>query len=277
MPSNLIPSQEFFHILRYPQERKALVVTLGALVLLVLISGLFSLGTALLLVLFTLWAASALVRISHRQHIGNALRVSSQQFPELVESLSMAARAVGVPPVQVFVYYSERINAYAFGWSPPQAVVLTSRLVEAMDADEFRFVVGHEMGHVALGHTRLGTLVGGILGAPRVPVLSTILVPIFLWWSRCAEYSADRAGVIACGQLDKSVSALLKVMVGPQLASKVNVEQVLAQSQELMGKADALAGEVGSTHPFLVHRLRELVKFWNSEACQSLLAERGAA
>ena len=274
MPSNPVSTQEFFHLLQFPQERKALVTTLGIFGLVVIIAGTYSLGGAFLLFLALFWAASFLVRVSHRRHIGNALRVSSRQFPELAGQSARAAQAVRVSPLQVFVYQSQTMNAYSFGWSPPQAVVLTSHLVESMDEDELRYVLGHEMGHIALGHTRLGTLVGGVLGAPRVPILSAFLVPIFLWWSRCAEYSADRAGAIACGKLDKSISALLKVMVGPALAAQVNVEEVLAQSHELDGKVDALAGEAGISHPFLVHRIRELARFWESEDGQRLLNQR---
>jgi Zn-dependent protease with chaperone function len=134
------------------------------------------------------------------------------------------------------------------------------------------FVIGHELGHVALGHTRLSTLVGGLLGVPTVPFFSAFLLPAFLWWSRCAEYSADRAGLIACGELDKSIAALLKVMVGPKLAEHVDIGEVITQSVELTGSMDALVGEATGTHPFLVHRLRELVKFWESPECHRLLA-----
>jgi len=261
-----------FHAqLRYPKERRTLWFTLGTLSLVVLLAGVVSFGGAVLLVLLVFWATNVLVRLNHRRHVGNALRIGKGQFPELAEQVSWAAKRLRPPPLQVFVYQEDRINAYSFGWDSPQAIVLTSGTIESLDKDEFRFVVGHEMGHIALGHTRLGSLVGGVMGAPHIPVLSTLLVPVFLWWSRSAEYSADRAGLVACGDLEKATSALLKLLVGSNLAEQVDAGEIIAQSQELSDQFDASMGEAMDSHPFLVHRVRELVDFWNTAECQALL------
>ena len=266
---------KFYSMLRYPTERRALVVTLMAVILLLLIFTGLSLGLALVFAALLLWLTSTLVQISFRRHVGNSVRVSRAQFPEVAKELAAAAQAVRSPALNAFVYQDMRINAYAFGWKSPQALVLTSQLVSDLNFDELRFVAGHEMGHIALGHTRLGSLVGGVLGTPAVPFLTALLVPVFLWWSRCAEYSADRAGLLACGQLKASISALLKVLVGPDLAIRINVEELLQQSHELQGQMDALAGEMSGSHPYMVHRLRRLIEFWKSETCQRLLAESG--
>jgi Zn-dependent protease with chaperone function len=273
MPRNQIKPLPFHARLRYPKERRTLWVTLGALGIVVLLASTVSFGGALLLVLIILWTTSMLVRVNHQRLVGNALRVGKRQFPELARQIAHAAQTLRSPPLQVFVLQEDQINAYSFGWNPPQAVVLTSGTVEALDEQEFRFLVGHEMGHITLGHTRIGTLVGGLLGAPSVPVLSDLLVPVFLWWNRAAEYSADRAGLVACGNLDKAVSALLKVMVGANLAARVEVDEIIAQSRELEKQMDAAAGQISETHPYLVHRVRELVDFWDTPECQALIAE----
>ena len=85
-----------------------------------------------------------------------------------------------------------------------------------MDADELRFIIGHEMGHVALGHTWLNSLVGGMAGIPSSSTSSAILTLAFLSWNRTCELSADRAGLLACGSLDKAVSSLIKLVAGPE-------------------------------------------------------------
>jgi hypothetical protein len=38
----------------------------------------------------------------------------------------------------------------------------------------------------------------------------------FLWWNRACEYSADRAGLLACGRLHKAISALVKLAEGAE-------------------------------------------------------------
>jgi Zn-dependent protease with chaperone function len=265
-------SLSFHTRLRYPSERRTLWITFGALAFVVILAGLVSFGGAFLLLLLVLWATNVLVRLSHRRHVGNALRIGNNQFPELAEQIAKAAERLRPPPLQAFIYQEDRINAYSFGWDTPQAIVLTSGTIESLDMDEFRFVVGHEMGHIALGHTRLASLVGGVLGAPHIPVLSALLMPVFLWWSRSAEYSADRAGLVACADVEKAISALLKLLVGPVLADQVDAGEVIAQSQELSDQLDASVGEATESHPFLVHRVRELVNFWQTAECQALLS-----
>ena len=269
------PSARFYDDLRHPRERRSLWVTFALVGLAVLLIGVFSLGAALVLLLFALWAVGVLVRLNRSRHLGNALRVSEAQFPELAEQSARAARAVGVPPLQVFVYQEDKVNAYAFGWNPPHTIALTSGAVEGLDSGELRFVLGHEMGHIALGHTRITTLVGGLLGAPAVPLVSTLLLLIFQRWSRYAEYSADRAGLVACGDLDRAVSALVKLLVGPNLARRVDLQVLMAQSRELNRRIDAL-GEASAMHPYLVHRLRALTEFWGTSRCQSLLRSAAA-
>ena len=67
------------------------------------------------------------------------------------------------------------------------------------------------LGHVALGHTWLNTLVGGIAGIPGSFLGGSDLDMAFLGWNRTCEYSADRAGLLACGSLEKAISALIKL------------------------------------------------------------------
>ncbi len=271
----LFTPSRFYAGLRHPRERRSLWVTLAVVGTAMLLVGVFSLGTALLLALFALWAVGVLTHLNRSRHLGNALRVGANQFPKLAEQIAQAARRVRVPPVQVFVYQEDKINAYAFGWAPPHSIAMTSGTVVSLEEDELRFVVGHEMGHIALGHTRLTTLIGGLLGAPAIPIVSAGLLLIFQHWSRYAEYSADRAGLVACGDLDRAIRTLVKLLVGARLAEQVDVGAVIAQSRELDRRLDAL-GEAGAMHPYLVHRVRALVEFWATPTCQSLLRATAA-
>ncbi len=106
------------------------------------------------------------------------------------------------------------MNAYTFGMVEPQVVVVYAGVFSIMDADELRFIIGHELGHIRLGHTWLNSLVGGMAGIPSPYVAAILLYIAFRWWNRACEYSADRAGLLACGKPEKAASALIKLVGG---------------------------------------------------------------
>lgn len=266
----------YYKQLRFPAERRALVAAVINLTIFVVAFGFFSAGTALLAGLLVLWTVAMVVRVNHQRQIGGAVRVGANQLPELAAQAARAAEIVQSPAVQLFVTQDGRLSAYSFGWDAPQAIVLSSRMVDTMNNDEMRFVLGHEMGHIALGHTRLGTVFGGVVGVPAMANLANFLLPGFYWWKRCAEFSADRAGVLACRDLNHSISALVKLMVGKTLAEKVNLEEIMQQANELTSQIPALAGEINATHPYLIYRVRQLVQFWNSPECRGLLRQMEA-
>lgn len=214
--------------------------------------------------LFFVIAAAALgwfiTRLQHAALIGSAVRVTDEMQP-IAQLFDDCGQRVNAPPVQGFIVQSPLLNAYAFGLTSPQAIVLYSSLIDHLDEDELRFVIGHEMGHTLFNHTRVNSIIGGLAGVPGLPFISMV----FAGWSRCAEYSSDRAGLIACGNLEKAQTALVKLMVGPALAKMVTPEQLEKQADDLRRNPMGWLGQLPSRHPFVVYRLRELRKFAASQ------------
>ena len=102
---------------------------------------------------------------------------------------------------------------------------------------------------MALGHTWLNSLVGGIAGIPSSSSAGILLTMAFLWWNRTCEYSADRAGLLACGKPEKAISALVKLAAGPQADTQMELAQAYRQ---IDAEDDTLLGslnEVLATHP----------------------------
>jgi Zn-dependent protease with chaperone function len=166
--------------------------------------------------------------------------------------------------VEVFVAPSRNMNAYTFGLTSPKVVVLYSALFNVMDEDELLFILGHELGHVALGHTWLNSLVGGLAGIPAPWSAGAILAVVFLWWNRMCEYSADRAGLLACGKPEKAVTALIKLAAGPGASSEVDLRRTY---QQIDAEDDTLLGELGEalgTHPMLIRRIQALRRYARS-------------
>jgi Zn-dependent protease with chaperone function len=148
----------------------------------------------------------------------------------------------------------------------PEVVVLRSALLQVMDRDELTFVLGHELGHVRLGHTRLNSLVGGMAGIPSPFVASALLSVVFLWWNRACEYSADRAGLLACGRVSKAISALVKLEGGVGADLGRTLQQIEAEDDHAVGNLlEAL-----STHPMMVRRIEALQSYGASDQYRRL-------
>ena len=138
-------------------------------------------------------------RVRQANLMRTAILVNDQSAP----ALTMLARECIVKmccgPIQLFIMRNPALNAFTFGLHDPKVIVLYSDLFNEMDADEIRFILGHEVGDICLGHTWLNSIIGGMAGLPSTFLGTTMLRRIFLWWNRACEYSGDRAGLMACG------------------------------------------------------------------------------
>jgi Zn-dependent protease with chaperone function len=168
---------------------------------------------------------------AHHQQLLQSARRAEEAAPELRPVLQEVAERLQVEPVDVFIVPSKALNAYTFGMTSPKAIVLYSSLFQ-LDRDELQFIIGHEMGHVRLGHTWLNTLVGGMSGIPSSTGALLLMEVAFRWWNRACEYSADRAGMLACGNPPKAISALVKLGSGPTAAhSQASLESACSAEQ----------------------------------------------
>jgi Zn-dependent protease with chaperone function len=196
----------------------------------------------------------------HKALLASAQQVTPESAPALATLTAESVARLQPGDVEVFVVPSNRLNAYTFGLVSPKAVVLHSALLEVMDADELRFILGHELGHVRLGHTWLNSLVRGASDV-SASIASIVLTMAFLWWSRACEHSADRAGLLACGKPHKAISALVKLTAGPGVRTRADLEQALRYIDAEDDHALAGLGEALSTHPMTIRRIKELQRY----------------
>ena len=248
---------------RYPGESTTLALTILLIVgvLLITIPTTFCLVPLLVIIVITM------AYYSGRQHQADVMRIGRQvtpgTAPELTAAAQDCARKLQPGPVALYVVPSRVVNAYTFGLSKPNMIVLHSSLLEIMDADEMCFVIGHEMGHVALGHTWLNTLVGGMAGAPMPIGAAVILTFVFRWWNRQCEYSCDRAGLIACGSLRKATSALVQLVAGD-----INTDEELRRAlTAIQRRDDGVLEDLGgllATHPRILKRLEMMRQYAES-------------
>lgn len=256
---------------RYPNERIILALTLFLVFAIIAATAVATLCGSVVFVLAMLLISYLLNRSHHNRLIDRAYQITPQSEPELAKLVSDCAERLQSGSFSTFIAPGSSLNAYTFGLVEPQVVVVYAGVIRIMDADELRFIIGHELGHVSLGHTWLNSLVGGLAGIPSPYFAAVLLYVAFRWWNRSCEYSADRAGLLACGKPEKAVSALIKIESGSPVV--LTVEGQRSALKRIEAEDDHLEGnlrEMISTHPMTVRRLEALHEYATSVEYQRL-------
>ncbi|HSC31985.1 MAG TPA: M48 family metallopeptidase [Gemmatimonadaceae bacterium] len=202
----------------------------------------------------------------------NAVRVGPRQRPkldalyqEVLHTMDWAERP------DLFVSQSPVANAMAVGFDKP-FIVVNSAAIDILDWDERRVLLGHELGHVMSGHATYTTLALLILriGFSNIPGLGLIALPIqlaLMEWSRKAELSSDRAGLLATQDPLASMRMFLKFAGGITTDDEANLDEFLTQAQEYEERGGALdaifrvLNVAMRTHPFNTVRAAELQRW----------------
>ncbi|MBI3194678.1 MAG: M48 family metallopeptidase, partial [Ignavibacteriae bacterium] len=212
-----------------------------------------------------------IVRIRLGMLLGHSVRISENQFPEIYSSSIEVAERLNMEPPRLFLTQDPTLNAYALGFLSRKGVVLHSATVEAMEKKELQFIIGHEFTHIKCGHTTMLVLTSPIEGL-SLPIISFLLRFYFHFWSRKAEYTCDRGGLLACRDLNSAVSSMAKLAVGPQLFKNLNIDSFLAQRAELSQDDYGKLGELLGDHPLLLKRIHRLREFFVSMEFQHLIS-----
>ena len=208
--------------------------------------------------------------------LGSAVRVTERQFPVVHRLYVEAATALDVPELpELFVAASPILNASTIGMDAPK-IVLNSALVDLLDEDELRFVLGHELGHALSGHALYQTLLtylviaGQSLASLPFSGVGLFVVRTALGeWARKAELSGDRAGLLATQDVSVAVRVQMKLASGGHL-DQLDQTEFLAQAREYEN-ADDLGDSLmkiflldSMTHPMGVVRAAEIRRWVDS-------------
>ena len=95
------------------------------------------------------------------QVLSNDTDPKIRQLCNIVEEMALAASQ---PTPEVFVLEAKEINAFAAGMSPDKAVItVTTGALEQLNRDELQGVIGHEIGHVYNGDSKISLRLAAML------------------------------------------------------------------------------------------------------------------
>ena len=196
--------------------------------------------------------------ILYAQLRATSVRMSPTQFPEGYRMVAEAAERFGmrnVPDAYVTMG-SGVVNAFASGHGFRRFVVVHSDLFEiggqGRDREALKFVIGHEVGHLAAGHVSYFRLLFS-----NMLSLIPLLGPAF---SRSQEYTADNFGYSFAPEGSAGVMGLLSG--GKYLNAEVNVHE-LADRAATDPSLFVHWVNWGSSHPITTwraHALRDRTK-----------------
>ncbi|MBW4557560.1 MAG: M48 family metallopeptidase [Trichormus sp. ATA11-4-KO1] len=235
------------------------------------------------------WLGPMAEQVFYVENIAASVLVGEKQLPDLYKLLLEACKILDIEPPQLYIRQHPAPNAYTFAMRGKQPfIVLHTSLVDILTPAEIQAVIAHELGHLKCDHSVYLTPVNLlVLAAAIVPNVGAFIAQAIqaqlLEWVRCAEFTCDRAALLATQDPKVVMSVLMKLAGGsPTLAPQLNLDAFVAQarayddiSKTELGEMVKEARTAQLTHPVPVLRAKEIDRWSSSTEYQSLLQNHG--
>ena len=206
-------------------------------------------------------------QLGKHQLLGHAVKVSDRQFSRIHRITKTACDTLQITMPQVFVVNSPVFNAGTLGTNDDSFIMVHSALVDQYTDEELLPVIGHECGHIHNSHVSYLTALHYLtyMAGMFVPwILQPALVALRTW-SRRAEITCDRAGMLVSRDQHAAERAITKLAVGSRkLYEEFNLDAFLEQHEEGSHGIGRYL-EVFATHPWLPKRVLAMRVFGESQ------------
>lgn len=217
-------------------------------------------------------------------YLASSVRVSPRQYPDLHQMMIECATTLDLQPIpELYIQQDPQPNAMTIGLDKP-IIVINTGMLNLVDTEGMRFVIGHEVGHVVSGHALYRTMLLQLIGiATQIQWL-----PIGAWgiraiiaglmeWFRKSELSCDRAGLL-CVQDPHAALKVHASLAGALNPDEMDVAGFLDQARDYQERGDVRDSVLkilqisGQTHPLAALRAAELQKWAAGTEYQDILA-----
>ncbi len=210
-----------------------------------------------------------------------------EQLPWLHQMVAQLAHAADIPMPRLYITPSPQPNAFATGRNPDNAAVaVTAGILQALDQEELRAVLAHELGHVKNRDILLTSIAASFGTAismlanflpfammsssndedapnPIVAIILALTAPLAamimqMALSRSREFAADATGADLIGDGEPLARALRKIE-GYAHSVPMNVDSAHASAYIINPLAGLNIQRLFSTHPPTEDRVERLI------------------
>lgn len=213
--------------------------------------------------------------------VASGVEINDHNYPELNKLVNECVQTLNIHRPYVIISSAlSGLNAMAFGSDDEPYVALSPLMVKTMNPTQLKFVIGHECGHVAMGHMIYHTVISiASVFASALPIIGPIINTVgtlpLMAWSRRSEVSADRAGLLCCGELEAAQRTLIQLEMPFMDASQIDIPEYVANSERFLKKGVLRKiNEFDDAHPIIPKRIKALNVFTQSEKYYRITSQR---
>ena len=172
-------------------------------------------------------------------YLATAIRVSPRQYPHIHQMLNECATTLDLQPVPELYIEQDPTpqRRWRSAWTSRSSWSATGML-QLIDDEGLRFIIGHEVGHVLSGHAVYRTMLLQLINLAA----AMAWLPIGAWsiraiifglneWFRKSELSCDRAGLL-CSQDPNAALRVHASLAGAQNPNDLDIAAFLDQAEE---------------------------------------------
>jgi len=206
---------------------------------------------------------------------GHSFKVNEKLAPRLYDSFVDVMKKLDFQEsTEFFITNNPELNAFAISRLEPDEshiININSGLIDKVDDEELKFIVGHEIGHLISNNANIAQLLDFVfVDQEETPLMMQHKIAV---WDKLSELTADRFGFMACGRLDKVLSCFFKMASGLSVerlnfdpkAFSIENEEILKYFKET-GSGNLLS------HPINPIRIKAVELFEQSELYRNLLS-----
>lgn len=197
--------------------------------------------------------------------LSNTVLLSQSIAPRIYNICSeIQAKLSFTGKIDFYLQAAAEINAFSInGYNyVPNIICFTSALIQQMNDDELRFVIGHEIGHLIYEHNKLD-VVQRFLNKREDERLPAMITLHYLRFINYAEISADRIGFLAMPDIHVVTNTFFKLTCG------LSEQHLNFDASEYLKQLDRIreigVGNLFSSHPNPMIRIQSLMHFAASE------------